>query len=91
MNRLLLFRALHPALAKAPLLLRLGLLGLFLLMTIFWIKMLVEAATKEPEQGNSKIAWVLIILLTHGLGALLYYFVRRPQRLQLGAPVSISP
>jgi hypothetical protein len=49
--------------------------------TIFWIWMIVECATKEPNQGNDKIVWILIIVLAHWLGALLYYFVRRPQRI----------
>ena len=43
--------------------------------------MLVECATKEPANGNDKIVWILIILLTHCLGALLYFFIRKPRRL----------
>ncbi len=49
--------------------------------TVFWIWMLVECATKEPAQGNDKIVWILVIVLTHWLGALIYYFFRRPQRI----------
>lgn len=52
---------------------------LCLLGTIFWIWMLVDCATKENDQG-SKIAWVLIILFTHFIGALVYFFVRRLRR-----------
>ena len=52
-----------------------------LLSTIFWVWMLVECATKEPANGNDKIVWILIILLTHCLGALLYFFIRKPRRL----------
>jgi len=52
-----------------------GLLG-----TIFWIWMLVDCATKERNQDNEKIVWILIILFTHFIGALLYFFVRRPKR-----------
>ena len=48
--------------------------------TIFWIWMLVDCATKEPNHGNDKIVWILIILLTHFIGAAIYFFVRRPQR-----------
>jgi hypothetical protein len=43
----------------------------------FWIWMLVECATKEPDTGNSKICWVLIIVFAHFVGALIYYFARR--------------
>ncbi len=49
--------------------------------TIFWIWMLVDCATKEPSSGNDKIVWVVIIALTHVLGAAIYFFVRRPQRI----------
>ena len=45
-----------------------------------WIWMLAECATKEADTGNTKVAWVIIIVFTNLLGAVLYYFVRRPQR-----------
>ena len=48
--------------------------------TILWIWMLVDCVTKEPSEGNEKVMWLLIIALTHWLGALLYLIVRRPQR-----------
>ncbi len=56
-------------------------LAVAVLGTIFWIWMQVECATKEPSTGNEKIVWVIIIALTHLLGAAIYYFVRRPQRM----------
>ena len=31
--------------------------------TIFWIWMLIDCATKERNQDNEKIVWILIILL----------------------------
>ena len=54
----------------------LGVLG-----TVFWIWMLVECATREPNTGTEKIVWVLIIIFTHWIGAAIYYFVRRPKRI----------
>jgi hypothetical protein len=65
--------------------------GLFFLVfaiggTVFWVIMIIECATKESSQGNTKVIWILIIVLTHWIGALIYYFVRRPQRIaELGA------
>jgi hypothetical protein len=65
--------------------------GLFFLVfaiggTVFWVIMIIECATKESSQGNTKLIWILIIVLTHWIGALIYYFVRRPQRIaELGA------
>lgn len=50
--------------------------------TIFWLWMLVDCLAKEPSAGHEKLLWAIVILLTHGLGALLYYFIRRPQRIR---------
>ncbi|MBK8171601.1 MAG: PLDc_N domain-containing protein [Sandaracinaceae bacterium] len=52
-----------------------------LLATVFWIWMLVECLTKEPDTGDTKLIWALVIIFTHGLGAVLYFFIRRPQRI----------
>ena len=57
-------------------LLEIGLLG-----TFFWAAMLVDCATREPNQGNDKLVWVIIIVFTSLIGAALYFFIRRPQRL----------
>ena len=58
----------------------LAVFSLGVLVTIFWIWMLVDCATKETSQGNDKLIWILIILFTHFHGAALYFFVRRPNR-----------
>jgi hypothetical protein len=49
--------------------------------TILWIWMIVDCATKEPSEGNDKLIWILIIVLTHWVGALIYLLVRRPKRI----------
>ena len=49
--------------------------------TILWIWMIIDCATQEPSESGDKVVWLLIILLTHVVGALIYYFVRRPQRM----------
>ena len=51
--------------------------------TILWIWMLVDCATKEPSEGNDKIVWILVIVFTHFIGALIYLLARRPKRIQL--------
>ena len=48
----------------------------------FWIWMLVECLTKEPSQGNDKLIWALVIIFANWIGALLYFFVRRPERIR---------
>ena len=57
-------------------LLEIGLLGTFL-----WAGILVDCVTREPNQGNDKPVWVIIIVFTSLIGAALYFFIRRPQRL----------
>ncbi|HEY4385834.1 MAG TPA: PLD nuclease N-terminal domain-containing protein [Ktedonobacteraceae bacterium] len=59
-----------------------GIQGVMALVTIFWIWVLVDCLTKEPSEGNDKIAWVLFILGVPLIGALIYYFVRRPERIK---------
>ena len=57
-------------------------LPLLLARFAFWIWMIVDCATNEPSVGNDKIVWIVIIVFTHFIGALIYYFVRhRPRRL----------
>ncbi len=65
----------------------LGLFELLLILvfgvggTILWITMLIECGTKEPPGGNARIAWFLVILLTHFVGAAVYRLYRRPRRM----------
>ncbi len=43
---------------------------------IFWIMMIVHAATKPIE---NKAVWILVLVFFQGLGAIVYYFaVKRP-------------
>lgn len=56
-----------------------GLTGLLLFG--FWVWALVDAITNEPSEGNDKLIWVLVIIFTGFIGALIYFFLRRPQRL----------
>lgn len=50
--------------------------------TVLWIWMIVDCATKEKSEGNDKLIWILVIVLTHWIGALIYLLVRRPKRIQ---------
>lgn len=63
------------------LLLFLGVGVLGVLGTVLWIWMLIECATKESSTGNDKIVWIIVIALTHWIGALIYFVVRRPKRI----------
>jgi hypothetical protein len=55
-----------------------GLIGLLLM--IFWLEMLIDAVTNDAIQGTEKIVWVLVIIFTHFVGALIYFFVARGGR-----------
>jgi len=51
-----------------------------LALCIFWIWMLISAVQNKGLDDCEKIAWVLVICLTHWLGALLYFFIGHPKR-----------
>jgi len=61
-----------------------GLIFIFgILGSIFWIWMLIDCLTKEPDEGNTKLAWTLTIVFLHFIGSSLYYFIRRPERMRM--------
>ena len=49
---------------------------------IFWLWMLTDCASNEPSEGNDKLVWTLIIVLIPLFGSIIYYFIRRPQRIK---------
>ena len=52
-----------------------------ILATIFWVWMIIDVVKNEPENGNDKVMWVLVVVLAGVIGAAVYYFVRRPERM----------
>ncbi len=60
--------------------------GLFALASLgLWVWMLIECATKErsdPDSGNTQLIWILIIVFANLIGALIYFLVRRPERIR---------
>ena len=55
-------------------------LPLALALFAFWIWMLISAIQNKGLGEGEKIAWVLVIVFLHWLGALLYFFVGHPKR-----------
>lgn len=53
--------------------------ALGLAATVFWIVELIDVCRREFPDPNTKIIWLLVVILVHGLGALVYYFVGKPQ------------
>lgn len=47
--------------------------------TIFWIFMIVDCAKREFKNDNDKVVWIILLALTHLLGATIYYFAVKKQ------------
>lgn len=58
------------------------LLLLIFLCLGFWIWMLLDCIRHEPAEGNERMIWVVVISLLGWLGAMIYFFVRRPVRIR---------
>jgi len=41
---------------------------------VLWIWMLIDVLKRDFKEENEKIIWVLVVILTHWIGALIYYF-----------------
>jgi hypothetical protein len=61
-------------------------LPLVLALFAFWIWMLISAIQNKGLTEGEKIVWVLVIVLLHWLGALLYFFIGHPKRHTPSAP-----
>ena len=42
---------------------------------IFWLWMLIDCLKRDFKKDYEKIAWVLVMIFLHILGAVIYYFV----------------
>lgn len=51
------------------------LLVIALFIFIFWIIMLVDAIQRKFKGPNDKLVWVLVLIFTQLIGAVIYYFV----------------
>ena len=60
----------------------LGAVGLIiaLLLSVFWLWMLIDALTNPALDATAKIVWAVVIFFLHVLGALIYFFVGRKGR-----------
>ena len=66
-----------------------GIIGILMLMVLgiisvmafaFWIWMIIDAIQNKGLTDSEKIAWVLVVIFLHCLGALLYFFIGHPKR-----------
>jgi hypothetical protein len=92
-----------PAITPEVLGLGLG-LGFFLLIALcllaslglfaLWLWMLIDCATapEPPGSSNHRLVWILVLVFTGWLGALIYFFaVRRPRLLTSRAAPPLPP
>lgn len=56
-----------------------------LLGTLVWIWALVDCLIHEPTQGNTKLIWVIVIVFTHVIGAVLYLLLHRSRRMVISS------
>jgi hypothetical protein len=54
----------------------------WLVCSAFMIWMVIECATKEPREGHERLVWIIITVFLPYVGALIYYLVRRPERIR---------
>jgi len=47
--------------------------GLVLALTIFWILMIVDCATRKRLSDGERVAWILVLVFLHVIGAFIYY------------------
>jgi hypothetical protein len=48
--------------------------------TAFWIWMLIDCLTRKSLRDNEKILWVVILICSHLIGSILYFFIVRSKR-----------
>ncbi len=44
------------------------------LLSAFWIWMIVDCAQRKFKNDSEKVVWILVIIFLHVLGAAIYYF-----------------
>ena len=48
----------------------------------FWVWMIVDCARYETNEGYQKAGWLVVIVFAKLVGAIVYYLVRRAERLK---------
>lgn len=55
-------------------------LAIGILLTVFWILMIVDCAKRGFKDSIEKVVWILMMILLGVIGSAVYYFaVKRPQ------------
>ncbi len=51
---------------------------------IIWIYALIDTATRHFTDPNAKLIWILVIIFTHLIGAIIYLAIGRSQGSKAG-------
>lgn len=55
-------------------------IGIGILLTVFWILMIIDCAKRDFKDESTKVVWIVILVLFHVIAAIIYYFaVKRPE------------
>ncbi|MCD6361671.1 MAG: PLDc_N domain-containing protein [Armatimonadetes bacterium] len=57
-------------------------------MMALWVWMIVDVVRRQFEDDNTRLMWVLIVVLAGWVGAIIYYFVGRKQGTMPQAPAA---
>ncbi|MAG52458.1 MAG: hypothetical protein CMH62_00675 [Nanoarchaeota archaeon] len=47
----------------------------YIILTIFWVWMLVDCLKRNFKKDNEKLIWVIVLLFAHVIGAAIYFFL----------------
>ena len=79
---------------RAPFLLFGPFLLIWLAATAFWIWAIVDVV-KVPDDSmfrtGNKLIWILVVVLTHVIGAIIYFLVGRPEPSRRAGPPPPPP
>ena len=53
--------------------------GFLIISQAFWFCMLLEVATSKRLVGTDKLVWVLVVVFTNWIGAIIYFIAGRPK------------
>jgi len=56
-----------------------GIVLLALLLSVLWVVALVDCLLRRFNDPTLELVWVVVIIFTHALGAILYYIFGRGQ------------
>ena len=63
-----------PSMFVLMLLLMFLVFGLVIFLTVFWVLMIIDCASRKGMSDGERIAWILVLVFLGFLGATIYYF-----------------